>query len=69
MFQAKKVSKTTHLRGTSRLLQDEIEVDPTGAARQGARLAEESQQQCSQEVAKRTRPQSTEAGSSKKKTR
>jgi len=53
MFQAKKGSKTTRLKGTSEL-QAGLEVDPTGAAGQGTRLAEESQQQRSQGVAKRT---------------
>ena len=53
----------------NKLLRVEPEVDPTGAAGHGARLAEESQQQHSQEVVKCARSQSTEAGSSKKKTR
>ena len=67
-FQAKKGFKTTHLRGTSKILQADLEVNPTGATGQEARLAEESQQQRSQGVTKHTQLPSTEAGSSKKKT-
>ena len=67
MFQAKKGSKTTRLRETGALLQAGLEVDLTGAARQRARLTEESQQQHSQGVAKHTRPLSTETGSSKRR--
>jgi len=40
-----------------------------GTTRQGARLAKKSQPQHSQEVAKRSRAPSVDAGSSKKKTR
>ena len=54
MFQAKKGSKTTRLRGTSELLQAGLEVDPIGVARHRARLVEESQQQYTQGIMKRT---------------
>jgi len=40
-------SKTIRLRGTDELLLAALEVDPTGAARYGAKPTEESQQQCS----------------------
>ena len=50
-------------------LQTVLEADPTGAAGHGEKLAEESHQRGTRGVMKRTRSQSTEAGSSKKKTR
>ena len=50
-------------------LQAELEADPTEAAGRGEIPVEESHQKSLQGVAKRTRPQSTEADSSKKKTR
>ena len=65
-LQANKGTKTARLRGTGALPQAGLIVDPTGAVRQGARLAEESQQQYSQGVMKRTRSLSNEAGLSKK---
>jgi len=68
-LQVKKGSKTARSRGTCALAQAGLELDPTGAVGPGARLAEESQQERLQGVAKRTRSSSTEAGSSKKKTR
>ena len=68
-LQAKKGSKTSRSRGTGALPQVGLKADPTGSARQGARLAEKSQPQHSQEVAKCSRTPSAEAGSSKKKTR
>jgi len=54
MFQAKKGSKTTRLKGMDEFLQAELEVDPTGTAGQGARPAKESHKQHSQGVAKYT---------------
>ena len=52
LFQAKKGFKTARLRGTGALPQSGLEVDLTGSANKGVTLAEESQQQHSQEVAK-----------------
>ena len=68
MFQAKKGSKNTCLKGMDEFLQTELEVNPTRATRHGEKPAEESRQKCSQGVAKRTQPKSTDAGTSKKKT-
>ena len=69
MFQAKKSSKSTRLKGMGEFLQAELEADPTGAAGHGEKVAEESHQLGSRGVVKCTQSQSTEAGSSKKKTR
>jgi len=54
MFQTKKGSKSTRLKGMDEFLHTELKADPTGAAGHGARPTEESHQH-SQRVAKRTR--------------
>jgi len=66
MFQAKKGSKSTHLKGMGEFLQAELEADPTGTAGYGEKPAEKSHQRVSQGVTKGTRSQPTEAGLSKK---
>ena len=53
MFQAKKGSKSTHLKGMSEFLQTELELDPTEPAGHGEKSAKESHQGGSWRVAKR----------------
>ena len=70
MFQAKKCCKNTYLKGMDEFLQAKLEADQTRAVGYGEKPTEESHQRCSHgAVARHTRSQSTEAGSSKKKTR
>jgi len=47
MFQAKKGSKSTRLKGMGEFLQSELEDDPTGAAGHEKKPTEESHQWCS----------------------
>ena len=68
MFQAKKGSKSTRLKGMGEFLQAELAADPTGAVRHEEKPAEESHQKGLWGIMKCTRSQSTEVGSSKKKT-
>jgi len=44
MFQAKKGSKSTHLKGMDEFLQAKLEADPTEAAGHGEKPAKESHQ-------------------------
>ena len=69
MFQAKKVSKNTHLKGMDEFFQAELEADQVGTVGHGEKPTDESHQKRSQGVMKRTRSQSTKPSSSKKKTR
>ena len=67
MFQAKKGSKNTLLKGMDKFLQAEVEAGQTKAARHGKKFAEEPHQKRSRgAITKRTRSQSTETGSQKK---
>ena len=69
MFQVKKGSKNTRLKGMDEFLQAELEIGQTEAAGHGEKSAEEPHQKSSRgAVAKHTRSQSTEAASSQKKT-
>ena len=70
MFQAKKGSKNTRLMGMDEFLQAELEIGQTEAAGYGEKPVEAPHQRHTQGAATtHTRSQSTEAGSSHKKSR